>query len=56
MSEEKRLIGEKVNIEWEDLLQNPGLGNVRPAGHMRPAKHLNVAHEQFSDTLNGHLG
>ena len=22
-----------------------GLGNVRPAGHMQPAKHLNVARE-----------
>ncbi len=24
-----------------------GLSNVRPAGHMRPAKHLNVALEHF---------
>ncbi len=24
-----------------------GLGNVRPAGHMRPAKHLNVAVNTF---------
>jgi len=23
----------------------PGLSNVRPAGHMRPAKHPNVARE-----------
>jgi hypothetical protein len=25
----------------------PGLGNVRPEGHMRPAKHCNVAREHF---------
>jgi len=24
-----------------------GPGNVRPAGHMRPAKHTSVAHEPF---------
>jgi hypothetical protein len=24
-----------------------GLGNIRPAGHMRPAMHLNVAREHF---------
>jgi len=26
---------------------NVGLGNVRPAGHMRPAKHINVAREHI---------
>jgi len=25
----------------------PSLGNVQPAGHMRPAKQLNVAREHF---------
>jgi hypothetical protein len=25
----------------------PGLGNDQPAGHMWPAKHLNVAHEHL---------
>jgi len=24
-----------------------GLGNFRPVGHMRPAKHFNVARERF---------
>jgi hypothetical protein len=24
-----------------------GLGNIRNAGHMRPAEHLNVARKQF---------
>jgi hypothetical protein len=26
-----------------------GLGNVRPTGHMRPAKHINVARKHFLD-------
>ena len=29
------------------LLPKAGLGNVRPAGHMWPAKHLYVAREHF---------
>jgi len=29
------------------VCSSPGLGNVRPAGHMRPAKQLYVAHELF---------
>jgi len=29
-----------------------GLGNVRPAGHMQPAKHLNVASDDILGWLN----
>jgi len=35
----------KINFS-EKLACIGGLGNVRLAGHIRPAKHLNVAHEQ----------
>ncbi len=32
-----------------------GLGNVRPAGHMRLAKYLNVAREHFLGSLKSYL-
>ncbi len=32
-------------------LSKSDLGNVWPAGHMRPAKHLNVAREHFLGSL-----
>jgi hypothetical protein len=31
----------------ENCIYRAGLGNVRPAGHMRPANRLNVAREHF---------
>jgi len=36
---------EKSNFYAEAYTCRAGLGNVRPAGHIRPAKHRNVAHE-----------
>jgi hypothetical protein len=34
----------------------PGLGNVRPVGHMRPTKHLYVAREHLLGSLLRYLG